>query len=106
MIEIEKEKILEEEIKQLAVIQKEKIELEKNRALKKVEISEKKQLNESSPEKKRVLELETDIYKNNGLIATLKDDLITEDTERFKDRIEFKKSLHMVENLPKVFLLL
>lgn len=99
VIEIEKEKILEEEIKQLAVIQKEKIELEKNRALKKVEISEKKQLNESSPEKKRVLELETDIYKNNGLIATLKDDLITEDTERFKDRIEFKKSLHMVENL-------
>ena len=98
-IEAEKEKKLDEERKIVAEEQKAKVEQEKKNALEKAEIAVQKQIEETFPEKKRILELEADIHKHHSLIATLKDELITVDTDRFGDRLEFKKKLEQIENI-------
>lgn len=45
----------------------------------------------TSPEKKRVLELEAEVHKQNGLLAKKKDELITEGAQRYKGRTELKR---------------
>lgn len=50
-----------------------------------------KQMITTSPEKKRVLELEAEVHKQNGLVAKKKDELITEGAQRYKGRTELKK---------------
>lgn len=45
----------------------------------------------TSPEKKRVLELEAEVHKQAGQVAKKKDELIIEGTQRYKDITEYKK---------------
>ena len=89
--EAEEAKKAEEERRRAAEEEKAKAELEKKEALKKEEVAVQKQLKATSPERKRVLEVEADVHKQQGLIATMKDELITTGNERHKDRTEFKR---------------
>ncbi|MFQ5963029.1 MAG: mechanosensitive ion channel domain-containing protein [Candidatus Scalinduaceae bacterium] len=97
--EAEEARRVEEERKRIAEEEKAKAELEKKKALKKEEIAVQKQLEETSPEKRRVLEIEADVHKQQVLIATIKDDLITTGTVRQKDRAEFIKTQKNIEKL-------
>ncbi|MDE2216947.1 MAG: mechanosensitive ion channel [Planctomycetota bacterium] len=71
-----------------------RIEVEKalQEAVKKGEKVAQEQLITTSPEKKRVLELEAEVHKQVGLVAKRKDVLIAEGTQRYKDFTEYKKS--------------
>ncbi len=97
--EAEEAKKAEEERRRIAEEEKAKAELEKKVALKKEEIAVQKQLEETSPEKKRVLEVEADVHKQQGLIAAIKDELITTGNERHKDLTEFKKIQKEIEEI-------
>ena len=89
--EVERRKIAEEE--------KAKAELEKKKALREEEIAVQKQLEETSPEKKRILEVEADVHKQEGLIATIKDELITVSTRKQAYLAELKKIQESIEEL-------
>src|SRR3989338_2313404 len=78
---------------------KAKAELEKKEALKKEEVAVQKQLEATSPERKRVLEVEADVHKQKGLIAIIKDELITVGNERHKDRTELKRIQKDIEKI-------
>lgn len=67
-------------------------------AMKTEEIAQ-KQLITTSPEKKRVLELEAEVQKQTGLVAKKKDELITIGAQRYKDVTELKKLEAEVENM-------
>jgi small-conductance mechanosensitive channel len=97
--EAEEAKKAEEERRRIAEEAKAKADLEKKEALKKEEIAVQKQLEETSPERKRVLEVEADVHKQQGLIATMKDELITVGNERHKDRVEFKRIQKDIEEI-------
>ena len=97
--EAEEVKKAEEERRRLAEEEKARVELEKKIALKKEEIAVQKQLEETSPERKRVLEVEADVHKQQGIIATIKNELITTDNERHKDRAEFRKIQKEIEEI-------
>lgn len=53
----------------------------------------------TSPEKKRVLELEAEVHKQIGLLAKKKDELITVGAQRYKAVTEYKKLEAEVEDL-------
>ena len=53
----------------------------------------------TSPEKKRVLELEAEVHKQIGLVAKKKDELLTVGAQRYKDVTELKKLEAEIENL-------
>ncbi len=53
----------------------------------------------TSPEKRRVLELEAEVHKQIGSVAKKKDDLITIGAQRYKDVTELKKLEAEVEDL-------
>ncbi|MDR4505058.1 MAG: mechanosensitive ion channel [Candidatus Scalindua sp.] len=89
----------EEERRRIAEEEKARAELEKRIALKKTEATVQKQLEETSPEKKRVLEIEADVHKQEGIIATIKDELINEDTVRYRDREELKRVQNEIEKM-------
>ncbi|MFQ5713477.1 MAG: mechanosensitive ion channel domain-containing protein [Candidatus Scalinduaceae bacterium] len=97
--EAEEAKRAEAERRRIAEEEKAKAELEKKKALQEAEIAVQKQLEETSPEKKRVLGVEADVHKQQGLIATLKDELITAGTERHKDRAEFERKQKDIEEM-------
>jgi small-conductance mechanosensitive channel len=97
--EAEEAKKAEEERRRIAEEAKAKAELEKKKALQKAEIAVQKQLEETSPERKRVLEVEADVHKQQGLIATMKDELITVGNERHRDRVEFKRIQKNIEEI-------
>ena len=97
--EIEEARKAEEERRRIAEEEKARAELEKKIALKKAEAAVQKQLEETSPEKKRVLEVEADLHKQKGLIATMKDELITTGNESHKDRAEFKRIQKDIEEI-------
>ncbi|MHC4307595.1 MAG: mechanosensitive ion channel family protein [Planctomycetota bacterium] len=97
--EAEEAKKAEEERRKLAKEEKTRAELEKKVALKKEEIAVQKQLEETSPERKRVLAVEADVHKQQGIIATIKNELITTDNERHKDRAEFRKVHNDIEEI-------
>ncbi|MDR4498380.1 MAG: mechanosensitive ion channel [Candidatus Scalindua sp.] len=97
--EEEKARKAEEERRRVAEEEKARAEMEKMIALKKAEVAVQKQLEATSPEKKRVLEVEADVHKQEGIIATIKDELINEDTVRYKDREELKRIQNDVEKM-------
>jgi len=65
--ETEKAKKAEEERRRLAEVEKARVELEKEAALKKEEIAVQKQLEETSPERKRVLAVEANVQVTRGI---------------------------------------
>ncbi len=79
--------------------EKARAELEKKEALKREEMAVQKQLEETSPEKRSVLEVEADVYKQKSFVAERKDELITEDANSYKDRVEFKRIQKNIEEL-------
>jgi small-conductance mechanosensitive channel len=97
--EVEEAKKAEEERRRIAEEEKARAELEKKRARKKEDPTVQKQLEETSPEKKRILEVEADVFKQKGLIATIKDELITVGNERHKDRAELKRIQKVIEEI-------
>jgi small-conductance mechanosensitive channel len=97
--ETEEAKKAEEERRRLAEEEKARAELEKKVALKKEEIAVQKQLEETSPERKRVLAVEANVHKQQGIIATIKNELITTSNERYKDRAEFRKIQKEIEEI-------
>ncbi len=97
--EVEEAKKAEEERMRIAEEEKARAEFEKKIALKKAEAAVQKQLEETSPEKKRILEVEADVHKQKGLIATIKDELITVGNERHKDRAELKRIQKDIEEM-------
>ena len=87
--EIEREKKAAEEAKKaegerrrIAEEERAAVELEKKKALKKEGIAVQKQLEETSPEKKKILEVEADVYKQKRLVAIKKEELIAVGTEK------------------------
>jgi len=97
--EAEEAKKAEEERRRLAEEEKARAELEKKVALKKEEIAVQKQLEETSPERKRVLAVEADVHKQQGIIATIKNELIATSNDRHKDRAEFRKIQKEIEEV-------
>ena len=87
----EEDAVAEEERRRLAEEEKARVGLEKKIALKREKIAVQKQLQETSPERKRVLAVEADVHKQQGMIVTIKEELITADNERHKDRAEFRR---------------
>ncbi len=80
-----------------------RIEVEKTfqEALKRGEEITRKQLETTSTEKMRVLELEANVYNHIGLAAREKDEFISVDLERYKDITEYKKIAVDIELLLK-----
>ncbi|GJQ57248.1 MAG: hypothetical protein SCALA701_00490 [Candidatus Scalindua sp.] len=89
--EVEESERIENEIRKKAEEEKAKAELERREALRREVIAIQKSLKETSPEKKRLLEIEADIHGQTGLNATLKDELITVGTERYEYITDFKE---------------
>ncbi|KKL91845.1 hypothetical protein LCGC14_1890640, partial [marine sediment metagenome] len=84
--EAEETRRIEEETRKVAEEEKVRAEFEKKEALKKEEIAVQKKLEETSPERKRVLGVEADVHKQKSFVATLKDELITVGTENLEGR--------------------
>jgi Small-conductance mechanosensitive channel len=97
--EVEEARKIEEERRRIAEEEKARAELEKKIALKKEEAAVQKQLEETSPERKRVLAVEADVHKQQALIATMKDELLTTGNESHKDRAEFKSIRKDIEEI-------
>jgi small-conductance mechanosensitive channel len=97
--EAEAVKKAEEERRRLAKEKKARVELEKKVALKKEKIAVQKQLEETSPEKKKVLAIEADVHQQQGIIATIEDELITTGNDRYNDRAEFRKIQKDIEEI-------
>lgn len=89
--ELEAAKKAEEESRRIAEMTKAEVEKTLEEAARKTEEIALEQIATTSPEKKRVLELESEVHKQVGLIAKRKDDLITEGAQRYKDLTEYKK---------------
>ena len=89
--ELEAAKRAEEESRKIAERTKAEVEKTLQEAARKGEEIALEQMATTSPEKKRVLELEAEVHKQVGLIAKRKDDLITEGAQRYKDFTESKK---------------
>ncbi|WP_295099982.1 mechanosensitive ion channel domain-containing protein [uncultured Candidatus Kuenenia sp.] len=84
-------KKVEEVTKKAAEVTRAETEKTIQEAAKKGEEIVQEQMITTSPEKKRVLELEAEVYKQNGMVAKMKDALITEGAQRYKGRTELKK---------------
>ena len=97
--EAEEAKKAEVERRRIAEEEKARAGLEKKVALKKEEIAVQKQLEETSPERKRILAVEADVHKQEGLIATIKDELITAGTEREEYLADLRKTGENVKEL-------
>ena len=89
----------EDERRRLSAEEKARVELEKEVALKKEEIAVQKQLEETSPERRKVLAAEADIHQQQGIIATIKDELITIGNQRHKDHTESRKIQKDIEKI-------
>ena len=81
----------EEEKKKTAGLEKAIVQKEKEEALRKAEELTQQQQAAASPEQKRVLELESQVFALHGEVAKRKDTLITEGTSRYEDNTEYKK---------------
>lgn len=75
----------------IAETNREKVEKTLQDAIKRSEKIALEQVTTTSPEKKRVLELEAEVHKQEVLLARQKDELITEGTQRYKDVAEYKE---------------
>ena len=97
--EAEEARRIEEETRKVAEEEKVRAEFEKKEALKKEEIAVQKKLEETSPERKRVLGVEADVHRQKSFVATLKDELITVGTENLEGRAEFKRIQKNIEEM-------
>ncbi|MFN3531290.1 MAG: mechanosensitive ion channel domain-containing protein [Candidatus Brocadia sp.] len=89
--ELEAAKRAEEESRKIAERTKAEVEKTLQEAARKSEEITLEQIATTSPEKKRVLELEAEVHKQVGLVAKRKDELITEGAQRYRDFTEYKK---------------
>ena len=89
--ELDAAKKAEEESRKIAERTKAEVERTLQEAARKSEEIALEQMTTTSPEKKRILELEADIHKQVGLIAKRKEELITEGAQIYKDFTEYKK---------------
>ncbi|KXK25639.1 MAG: hypothetical protein UZ01_03223 [Candidatus Brocadia sinica] len=89
--ELEAAKRAEEESRKIAERTKAEVEKALQEAARKSEEIVMEQMTTTSPEKKRLLELEAEVHKQVGLIAKRKDELITEGAQIYKDFTEYKK---------------
>ncbi|NUN23378.1 MAG: mechanosensitive ion channel [Candidatus Jettenia caeni] len=89
--ELEAAKRAEEVNQKIAEMRRAEAEKALQEAIRKAEEVAQKQMVTTSPEKKRVLELEAELHKQTGLVARKKDELITEGEQRYKDATEYKE---------------
>ena len=97
--ELEAAKKAEEVTQKVAEVTRAEAEKTIQETARKTEEIAQEQMVTTSPEKKRVLELEAEVQKQLGLIAKKKDDLITIGAQRYKDVTEYKKLEAEVEDL-------
>ena len=97
--ELEAAKKAEEVTQKVAEVTRAEAEKTIRETARKTEEIAQEQMVTTSPEKKRVLELEAEVQKQLGLIAKKKDDLITIGAQRYKDVTEYKKLEAEVEDL-------
>ena len=98
-VELEIAKKAEEVTQKVAEVTRAEAEKTIQETARKTEEIAQEQMVTTSPEKKRVLELEAEVQKQLGLIAKKKDDLITIGAQRYKDVTEYKKVEAEVEDL-------
>src|SRR3990167_2596863 len=97
--ELEAAKKAEEVTQKVAEVTRAEAEKTIQETARKTEEIAQEQMVTTSPEKKRVLELEAEVQKQLGLIAKKKDDLITIGAQRYKDVTEYKKLESEAEDL-------
>ncbi len=97
--ELEAAKKAEEVTQKVAEVTRAEAEKTIQETARKTEEIAQKQMVTTSPEKKRVLELEAEVQKQLGLIAKKKDELITIGAQRYKDVTEHRKLEAEVEEL-------
>ena len=97
--ELEAAKKAEEVTQKVAEVTRAEAEKTIQETARKTEEIAQEQMVTTSPEKKRVLELEAEVQKQLGLIAKKKDELITIGAQRYKDVTEYKKLEAEVEDL-------
>src|SRR3990167_8456437 len=97
--ELEAAKKAEEITQKVAEVTRAEAEKTIQETARKTEEIAQEQMVTTSPEKKRVLELEAEVQKQLGLIAKKKDDLITIGAQRYKDVTEHRKLEAEVEDL-------
>src|SRR3990170_2831099 len=89
--ELEAAKKAEEVTQKVAEVTRAEAEKTIQETARKTEEIAQEQMVTTSPEKKRVLELEAEVQKQLGLIAKKKDELITIGAQRYKDVTEHRK---------------
>ena len=97
--ELEVAKKAEEVTQKVAEVTRAEAEKTIQETARKTEEIAQEQMVTTSPEKKRVLELEAEVQKQLGLIAKKKDELITIGAQRYKDVTEHRKLEAEVEDL-------
>ena len=97
--ELEVAKKAEEITQKVAEVTRAEAEKTIQETARKTEEIAQEQMVTTSPEKKRVLELEAEVHKQIGLVAKKKDELITIGAQRYKDVTEYKKLEAEVEDL-------
>ncbi len=89
--ELEVAKKVEEVDQKIAELKRAEAEKALQEATRKADEVAQKQMMTTSPEKKRLLELEAELHKQTGLVAIKKDELLTVGSQRYKDSTEYKK---------------
>src|SRR3990167_2864867 len=89
----------EEERKKEAEVEKAAAHREEKEALRKAEELTRQQRDAVSPERRRLLEMESTIFTLQGEIAKKKDTLATERTRLFEDNAEYKKLVRDVHTI-------
>src|SRR3990167_7383953 len=97
--ELEVAKKAEEVTQKVAEVTRAEAEKTIRETARKTEEIAQEQMVTTSPEKKRVLELEAEVQKQLGVIAKKKDELITIGAQRYKDVTEHRKLEAEVEDL-------
>ncbi|HHT9146025.1 MAG TPA: mechanosensitive ion channel domain-containing protein [Candidatus Wunengus sp. YC61] len=97
--ELEAAKKAEEVTQKVAEVTRAEAEKTIQETARKTEEIAQEQMVTTSPEKKRVLELEAEVHKQIGLVAKKKDELITIGAQRYKDVTEHRKLEAEVEDL-------
>ncbi|MBM4064261.1 MAG: mechanosensitive ion channel [Planctomycetes bacterium] len=97
--ELEVAKKAEEVTQKVAEVTRAEAEKTIQETARKTEEIAQEQMVTTSPEKKRVLELEAEVHKQIGLVAKKKDELITIGAQRYKDVTECKKLEAEIEDL-------
>lgn len=89
--ELEVAKKVEEVDQKIAELKRAEAEKALQEATRRADEVVQKQMMTTSPEKKRVLELEAELHKQTGIVAIKKDELLTVGSQRYKDATEYKR---------------